>query len=89
MNGISKVILFGECAKRYIPNLDEDGLEYDLLKYDIDDQGPICSDSVLLSAFRDNIDPPIPYNDLYSIIEKVCMEFAMEMKSLVVKGTGE
>jgi hypothetical protein len=82
MRGISKVVKFGECAKRFIPNLDEDGLEYDLLKYDIDDQGPICSDSVLLSAFRDNIDPPILENDLYAIIEKVCMEYAMEMRSL-------
>jgi len=82
MNGMSKVILFGECAKRFIPNLDEDGLEYDLLKYDIDNQGPICSDSALLSAFRDNINPPIPDNDLYPIIEKVCMEFALEINSL-------
>ena len=82
MKGLSKVIKFGECAKRFIPNLDEDGLEYDLLKYDIDDRGPICSDSVLLSAFRDNIDPPISENDLYAIIEKICMEFATEMSSL-------
>ena len=81
MNGIAKVCKFGECAKRFIPNLDENGLEYDLLKYDIDDQGPVCSDSTLLSVFRNNINPSMPDNELYSVIEKVCLEYTMEMSS--------
>ena len=79
MNGIAKICKFEECAKKFIPNLDEIGLEYDLLKYDIDEQGPICSDNTLLSIFRNNIHPSVSDNELYPLIEQICIEFAKEM----------
>ena len=79
MNGIAKVCKFGECAKKFIPNLDEDGLEYDLLKYDIDEQGPVCSDNTLLTIFQNNMNPSVSDSELYPIIEQICLEYAKEM----------
>ncbi len=79
MERIAKACKFAECAKKFIPNLDESGLEHDLLKYDIDEQGPVCSDSALLSIFQNNTNPPVSKNELYPLIEQICFEYAMNM----------
>lgn len=68
---------FCEIAKECIPTLDEEGLEYSFLdnQVDIDEQGPCCSDSKLMNLFRDNIKSEISENDLYQLIENVCITF--------------
>ena len=54
MNQWKMLDFFCEIAKENIETLDETDLNYDLLKYQIDEQGPCCSDYELLEAFEAN-----------------------------------
>ena len=68
---------FCEIAKKCIPTLDEEGLKYSFLdnQIDIDEQGPCCSDSKLMRVFKENIESDIDENELYQLIENVCIKF--------------
>lgn len=81
MKGFKLNELFAKCAKEVIPNIDEGGVEYDMLPYDIDEHGPICSDSVLMTVFRNNITEHITDNELYKLIEQVCLVYTNKCNS--------
>lgn len=67
--------LFAKCAKKVIPNINEDSIEHDMRYWDIDEEGPVCSDSALMAVFRKNIPGYINDNELYRIVGKVCYTF--------------
>jgi hypothetical protein len=73
MNQWKMLDFFCEIAKENIETLDETDLNYDLLKYQIDEQGPCCSDYELLEAFEANC--KLDKNALYPIVEKICSEY--------------
>ena len=73
LNEWQMLTLFAQIAGDHIKNLDVDGLNYDLLKYRIDESGPICGDSQLMEAFENNCE--LTSNKLYEIIESVCLDF--------------
>jgi len=75
MNGWKKLELFSTISKKHIESLDQTGLEYNLLKYGIDNNGPCCSDHDLLNAFKDAINSSMNESDLYQAIEHICMEY--------------
>ena len=75
MNGWKKLELFSTISKKHIESLDQTGLEYNLLKYGIDNNGPCCSDHDLLNAFKDAITSSMNESDLYQAIEHICMEY--------------
>lgn len=74
---VEMINLFVKKAKRYIADLDDVGLEYDLRQINIDEQGPVCSDHHLLQIFREATYHKIDDNTLYGLIEKICMEYCM------------
>jgi len=75
MNEVKLMINFCEIAEKLIPGIDETGLEYDFRHNEVNfsEQGPICSDSVLMTVFKNNISEPIDDNELYKLIEQVCL----------------
>ena len=75
MNGWKKLELFSTISKKHIESLDQTGLEYNLLKYGIDNNGPCCSDHDLLNALKDAINSSMNESDLYQAIEHICMEY--------------
>ncbi len=75
MNGWKKLELFSTISKKHIESLDQTGLEYNLLKYGIDNNGPCCSDHDLLNAFKNAITSSMNESDLYQAIEHICMEY--------------
>ncbi len=81
MNGWKKLELFSTISKKHIESLDQTGLEYNLLKYGIDNNGPCCSDHALLHAFKDAINSSVNESDLYQTIETICEEYCTYLKS--------
>lgn len=75
MNGWKKLELFSTISKKHIESLDQTGLEFNLLKYGIDNNGPCCSDHDLLNAFKNAITSSMNESDLYQAIEHICMEY--------------
>lgn len=66
---------FVKSSKNFIESINETGLMKALSKYNIDEGGPVCSDGELMNMFRVNLDNPMDDLDLYSIIEKTCMDY--------------
>lgn len=73
MNQWQMLEYFCKIAKNYIESLDEEGLNYDLLKFQIDEHGICCSDNELLNIFKNNCN--INKNDLYQIIENINLKY--------------
>lgn len=73
MNQWQMLEYFCKIAKNHIESLDEDGLNYDLLKFQIDEHGICCSDNELINIFKNNCN--INKNDLYQIIENINLKY--------------
>lgn len=73
MNEYRMLSYFCEIAKKHIESLDETDLNFDLLEFGIDLQGPCCSDYELLNAFSNNCN--LDENTLYQKIENICLEY--------------
>ena len=80
MTELEMIELFVEISKKYIQNLDDVGLEYDLRQLDIDNSGPICSDGHLLDIFQEATYNKLEDNELYQTIEKICSEYCKAVK---------
>lgn len=83
MNEVKMMINFCEIAEKLIPGIDENGLEYDFRHNEVsfDKQGPICSDSILMTIFRNNISEHIDDNELYKLIEQICLTYTNKCNS--------
>lgn len=81
MKAIEMIYLFVEISKKYIPNIDDTSLEYDLRQLDMDNSGPICSDSHLLDIFKEATRDQLEENELYQIIEKICLEYCSAVEA--------
>jgi len=83
MTSLEMIILFVEISKKYIPDIDDTSLEYDLRQLEIDKSGPICSDSQLLDIFIEATQNKLTEGELYQTIEKICLEYccAVEVNS--------
>ena len=81
MNEVKMMINFCEIAEKLIPGIDESGLEYDFRHNEVnfDEHGPICSDSGLIAVFRNNIPEYIDDNELYKLIEQVCLTYVNQL----------
>lgn len=80
MTELEMIDLFVGISKKYIPNLDDVGLEYDLRQLGIDKSGPICSDGHLLDLFKEATYNELEENELYQTIEKICSEYCNKPK---------
>ena len=81
MKSLQMILLFVEISKKHIPAIDDTDLEYDLRHLDIDESGPICSDSQLLDIFIEATHNQMGENELYPIIEKICLEYCNSVKT--------
>ena len=81
MTSLKMIILFVEISKKYIPDIDDTSLEYDLRQLEIDKSGPICSDSQLLDVFIEATQNKLTEGELYQTIEKICLEYCSAVEA--------
>ena len=81
MKTIEMIYLFVEISKKYIPDIDDTSLEYDLRQLDMDNSGPICSDSHLLDIFIEATQNKLEEGKLYQTIEKICLEYCSAVEA--------
>lgn len=83
MKEIDMYYTFIKCAKRFISDIDEEELDWQLRTHQcyFDDSGPCCSDATLLEVFRDATFNKVDESKLYAVIEKICMCYCDEIKS--------
>ena len=74
---------FIKCAKRFISDIDEEELDWQLRTHQcyFDDSGPCCSDATLLAVFREATFNKTDESELYAVIEKICMCYCDEIES--------
>ena len=74
---------FIKCAKRFISDIDEEELDWQLRTHQcyFDDSGPCCSDATLLEVFREATFNKVDESELYAVIEKICMCYCNEIES--------
>lgn len=73
MNQFKLLELFCKSAKKFMPEIDEVDLEYNLLKYQIDELGVNCSDGALLQAFEGLTDRG--QNEIYQLLEQIYLDY--------------
>lgn len=83
MKEIDMHYTFIKCAKRFISDIDEEELDWQLRTHQcyFDDSGPCCSDATLLKVFREATFNKTDESELYAVIEKICMCYCDEIKS--------
>ena len=83
MKEIDMHYTFIKCAKRFISDIDEEELDWQLRTHQcyFDDSGPCCSDATLLEVFREATFNKVDESELYAVIEKICMCYCDEIKS--------
>jgi hypothetical protein len=83
MKEIDMHYTFIKCAKRFISDIDEEELDWQLRTHQcyFDDSGPCCSDATLLEVFRDATFNKVDESKLYAVIEKICMCYCNEIES--------
>ena len=83
MKEIDMPYTFIKCAKRFISDIDEEELDWQLRTHQcyFDDSGPCCSDATLLEVFREATFNKVDESELYAVIEKICMCYCDEIKS--------
>ena len=84
MNQIKMMLLFTECAKKFIPDIDEVELDWQFRvnECDFDKNGPCCSDGALLDIFRKATYNKIDDAGLYRTIEHICMCYCYDINSI-------
>ena len=83
MKEIDMHYTFIKCAKRFISDIDEEELDWQLRTHQcyFDDSGPCCSDATLLEVFREATFNKVDESELYAVIEKICMCYCNEIES--------
>ena len=83
MKEIDMHYTFIKCAKRFISDIDEEELDWQLRTHQcyFDDSGPCCSDATLLELFREATFNKVDESELYAVIEKICMCYCNEIES--------
>lgn len=83
MKEIDMHYAFIKCAKRFIKDIDEEELDWQLRTHQcyFDDSGPCCSDATLLKVFREATFNKVDESELYAVIEKICMCYCNEIES--------
>ena len=82
MKEIDMYYTFIKCAKRFISDIDEEELDWQLRTHQcyFDDSGPCCSDATLLEVFREATFNKVDESELYAVIEKICMCYCNEIE---------
>ena len=83
MKEIDMHYTFIKCAKRFMSDIDEEELDWQLRTHQcyFDDSGPCCSDATLLEVFREATFNKVDESELYAVIEKICMCYCNEIES--------
>ena len=83
MKEIDMHYTFIKCAKRFMSDIDEEELDWQLRTHQCycDDSGPCCSDATLLEVFREATFNKVDESELYAVIEKICMCYCNEIES--------